>query len=74
MEMKPQKKIISLIESVTNTSIGFTVSLCLQLIIYPIMGIPVTFGQNIVITIVFTVVSVLRGYVVRRWFNGRGAR
>jgi uncharacterized protein YacL len=64
-----QKRKHSLIESITNTAIGFIISLLVQLVIYPILNIPVSIGQNIIITIVFTVVSILRGYFVRRIFN-----
>jgi len=64
-----QKKKHSLIESVTNTVIGFLISLLIQLIIYPVMGIPVTLSQNFVITAIFTIASILRGYVIRRLFN-----
>ena len=28
-----------------------------------------TLGQNIGITIIFTIASIVRSYVVRRWFN-----
>lgn len=59
----------SIVESITNTIVGFMVSLLIQLAIYPIMGIPVTFSQNIVITFVFTFASILRGYFIRRLFN-----
>ena len=61
----------SYIESVTNTFIGFIVSLLIQLAIYPIMGIPVKFHQNIIITIVFTAASIARGYIIRRFFNNK---
>lgn len=64
-----QSKRLSLFESVTNTAIGFLIALCVQLIIYPILDIPVTFGQNLTITSVFTFVSIARGYLVRRIFN-----
>jgi hypothetical protein len=64
-----QNRRYSLIESITNTLVGFIVSLLIQLIIYPTMGIPVTFSQNIAITFVFTFASILRGYIVRRMFN-----
>lgn len=66
-----QTKRLSLIESVTQTCIGFLVSLLVQVIIYPLMGIPVTISQNIVITAVFTVVSIVRGYLIRRWYERR---
>lgn len=64
-----QKRKHSLIESITNTMVGFMVSLLIQLIIYPMMDIPVTFSQNIFITFVFTAASILRGYVIRRYFT-----
>lgn len=64
-----QTKKYSLIESITNTFAGFIISFIIQLAIYPIMGIPVKFSQNIIITIVFTVASILRGYFIRRIFN-----
>jgi hypothetical protein len=64
-----QSKTFSLIEATTNTIAGLLVSFCLQLVIYPIMGIPVSLGEKVVITFAFTIVSILRGYVLRRIFN-----
>ena len=66
-----QSKKLSLIESVTNTAIGFGISLAIQVTLFPLMNIPVTFGQNIFITIVFTGASIGRGYVVRRFFTNQ---
>jgi hypothetical protein len=66
-----QSKKNSLIESVTNTVTGLVTSFLIQLIIYPILDIPVTISQNIVITSVFFVASILRGYLIRRIFNSR---
>ncbi len=65
--MQTKKK--SLIESITNTVIGFIIALTVQLIIYPIMNIEVRISQNLIITSVFTLVSILRGYIIRRIFN-----
>ena len=64
-----QKRKHSLIEAVTNTATGFLVSLCIQLVIYPAMDIPVRIEQNLIITSVFTIASILRGYLIRRFFN-----
>ena len=64
-----QSKNKSLIESVIQTVIGLGTSILIQVILYPIMGIPVTFFQNLIITAVFFVVSIVRGYFVRRIFN-----
>ena len=64
-----QKKKVSLIESLTNTFTGLLVSFGIQLIIYPLLNIPVRIEQNVIITFVFTSASICRGYIVRRIFN-----
>ena len=64
-----QSKNKSLIESIAQTVIGLGTSILIQVILYPIMNIPVTFFQNIIITLVFFTVSIIRGYFVRRIFN-----
>jgi len=66
-----QSKIQSIIESVIRTIIGLVTSILIQLILYPIMGIPVSFKQNLIITFVFFIVSIIRGYLVRRFFNNK---
>jgi hypothetical protein len=64
-----QSKKHSTLESLTNTVVGLLTSFAIQLVIYPLLNIPVTLNQNIIITIVFFVVSFLRGYLIRRFFN-----
>lgn len=64
-----QSKQKSLIESVIQTIIGLGTSILIQVILYPILNIPVTFTQNIIITLVFFIVSIIRGYLVRRLFE-----
>jgi|GEM_PF-554961 len=64
-----QTKKQSVIESIIQTLIGLVTSILVQIIIYPLMGIPVSFNQNLIITAVFFIVSIIRGYLVRRYFN-----
>jgi uncharacterized membrane protein len=64
-----QNKKQSLLEAISNTSIGFLISLGATFLIFPIMGIESNAGKNIIITIFFTVISILRGYLLRRLFN-----
>ena len=66
-----QTKKQSVIESLTNILVGLITSFLIQLVIYPIMGIPVSFNQNIIITIVFFIASFIRGYLIRRYFNSK---
>lgn len=65
--MQNRKK--SLIESLTNTFSGLAISFIIQLILFPMLNIPVRLEQNIIITFVFTIASIIRGYAVRRLFN-----
>lgn len=64
-----QTKKQSAFESIANIVIGLVTSFVIQLLIYPVLGIPVTLNQNLIITIVFFIVSFIRGYLVRRYFN-----
>ena len=66
-----QTKKQSVFESISQTLIGLCTSILIQLLLYPAMGIPVTFSQNLIITIVFFLVSIIRGYLVRRYFNNK---
>jgi high-affinity Fe2+/Pb2+ permease len=64
-----QTKKQSFIEAITNTVIGFLISLAATFFIFPIVGIESTGYKNIIITLFFTVISILRSYVLRRFFN-----
>lgn len=64
-----QSKQKSLLESLTNTIIGLVSSFTIQIILYPLLNIAVSIRQNATITLVFFVVSMLRGYIIRRLFN-----
>lgn len=64
-----QTKKQSVLESVAQTVIGLLTSIGIQMIIYPLLKIPVSFKQNVIITIVFFVVSIIRSYFIRRYFN-----
>jgi ABC-type thiamin/hydroxymethylpyrimidine transport system permease subunit len=66
-----QTKGKSLIEATVNTLIGLLTSFVLQLILYPFLDIKVSLNQNIIITLVFFIVSIIRGYLIRRFFNKR---
>ncbi|POF89684.1 DUF7220 family protein [Pseudomonas putida] len=66
-----QSKIESLIETIINTAIGFLAALASQLIVFPMVGIDASISTNLEIGAWFTVISVVRGYVIRRWFNAR---
>lgn len=69
--MRDQSKLESFVETCINTAIGFVVALLSQLLVFPLVGIDVPFSTNLEVGAWFTVISVARGYVIRRWFNAR---
>jgi hypothetical protein len=58
-------------ESVTNTAIGYVVAVCSQVVIFPFFGIHIPLMDNFIMALWFTLVSIIRGYFVRRWFAVR---
>lgn len=64
-----QSRLHSLLETCASIAIGFVVSVLITAIVMPAYGHRVTFGENLQITAIFTVASILRGYYVRRFFN-----
>ena len=64
-----QTKKQSIIEVIANTVVGFIISVGVSVLLFPLMGIPVTFGENLGITLIFTVISLVRSFIMRRIFN-----
>lgn len=60
----------SLYEALINTAIGFAINFTANLIILPHFGFSsLTWDTNLLIGFAYTAISVVRSYVVRRWFN-----
>ena len=59
----------SLIETFVNVAIGYGVALLTQVLVFPLFGIVIPMASNIAIGVIFTFVSILRSYAVRRFFN-----
>lgn len=64
-----QSKRGSLTETVVSTAIGYTVAVVTQIVIFPVFDLYVSTTDNLLIAAVFTVISLVRGYWVRRLFN-----
>jgi hypothetical protein len=63
-----QTRLSSLAETCLSIAIGFCVSLVITDLVLPAYGHPVSFGQNLQITGIFTLASIARWYLVRRAF------
>ena len=64
-----QSRTHSMAETMANIVVGFAASMVIQALVLPAMGHDITLAQNFWITCIFTVVSVVRGYGIRRIFN-----
>lgn len=64
-----QSRAHSFVESWVNVLIGYFVSLASQILVFPMFGIDVTLRTNLGIGAWFTLISLIRSYVIRRCFT-----
>ena len=65
-----QSRLGSFIEAWVNVFIGFWINFGANLVILPLFGFTsLTLATNFVIGLLYTIISVIRSYVIRRWFN-----
>jgi hypothetical protein len=64
-----QSRAHSFLESCANVAVGYGVALASQLAVFPMFGIHVPFRSNVAIGAWFTVISLARSYVIRRYFT-----
>ena len=64
-----QSRLGSLTESLANILIGYLIALGAQIVIFPMVGVQASLGQNLTIGAFFTGVSLARSYILRRFFN-----
>lgn len=68
-----QSRLESFIESWVNIFIGFTLNYFGNLVILPLFGLNVTPGKAFGIGVLFTIISLVRSYYIRRVFNKYGS-
>jgi hypothetical protein len=66
-----QTRLGSLIEAVINTCIGFSINFTANMFIFPMFGFNISPGANFALGLIYTVISVVRSYCIRRWFNAK---
>ena len=64
-----QNKRYSFLEANINTLSGFFVSLLLAYFVLPFFGVDQSLETSFSITLIFTVASLTRNYIIRRVFN-----
>ena len=68
-----QSRWMSLLEGITNIAVGYGVAVLTQVLVFPLFGLSVSLGENLGIGAVFTVVSLIRSFALRRAFNALAA-
>jgi hypothetical protein len=67
--MGTQSRWNSILESLSNTAIGMLTTFIFSPLIYKAVGMQYTYSQLGAVTILFTVLSIVRSYIIRRYFN-----
>lgn len=61
---------MSATEAVANVLVGYVISLAATAVVLPAFGYAVTVADAVGISLVFTIISLARSYLIRRAFNG----
>ena len=64
-----QTKRMALVEAVVNVAVGMGLSLAVQVVMFTAMGVPLSLGQNGVVVLAMTALSLGRSYCLRIFFG-----
>ena len=68
-----QSRRMSLIEAITNVAVGYALAVVTQIVVFPWFGLHASLGDNLALGLVFTAISLIRGYALRRLFTRLGS-
>lgn len=64
-----QSRAMSLVEVITNVVVGYGLAVATQIVVFPWFGIETGLTEHLTIGLAFLVVSLVRGYALRRLFE-----
>ncbi len=64
-----QSKRMSMMESLTNVAVGYGVAVSAQIVVFPMFGLEVALADNLAIGAIFTGISIVRSFTLRRVFE-----
>lgn len=64
-----QSRAMSLVEAIANVAVGYGVAVATQLAVFPWFGLPAHLDDALGIGAIFTLVSLIRSYLLRRVFE-----
>ncbi len=65
-----QSRRMSLLDAITNVVLGYALAVVTQIVVFPWFGLHPRLGDNLALGAIFTAISLIRGYAVRRLFEG----
>ena len=69
-----QSRLMSFVEALANVAVGYSVAVVTQILIFPVFGLHTTLAQNLSMGGIFTGVSIIRSFLLRRAFEGLRAQ
>lgn len=67
-----QSRVDSFMEAACNVAVGLAISMSANAVFIPLItGAPLSAGANAGLAVIYTVISLVRSYAIRRAFNGR---
>ena len=64
-----QSRAMSFVEAITNVGVGFLVAVLTQITLFPMLELQVSVRDNLLIGAIFTAVSIVRTFTLRRPFE-----
>lgn len=60
---------MSFAEALTNVAVGYGIAVATQIAVFPVFGFHASLSDNLLMGAIFTVVSIVRSYSLRRLFE-----
>tara|TARA_B100000780_G_C20707920_1_gene281442 strand:- start:11 stop:241 length:231 start_codon:yes stop_codon:yes gene_type:complete len=60
---------MSFAEALTNVAVGYGIAVATQIAVFPVFGLHASLSDNLLMGAIFTVVSIVRSYSLRRMFE-----
>ena len=64
-----QSRWMSFAEAVVNVVVGYGVAVVTQMLVFPLFGMRASVSDNLLIGVIFTMVSLVRSFTLRRIFE-----
>jgi hypothetical protein len=69
-----QTRAMSFVESITNVLVGFLLAVLTQITLFPMLDLQLSVADNLLIGMIFTAISIVRSFALRRLFESIRAR